>query len=129
MLGSSSKERPSRDIKVDRDGSQDDLSLGIKDLGSLTVSGCHPPTRHESPYIDTHLSHIAGAESVVDDTRLTSRESRFLQAKGEIVYHCEEATEEFSEIHKMLGLSSAALVCRVRVQVRGSPLTACMTPG
>ncbi len=48
---------------------------------------------------------------------------------GEMVCQCQEVDAEFAGVHKMLGLTGAALVCRVTVELGGKPLVACIDTG
>ena len=55
--------------------------------------------------------------------------ARKLAGDGEMVCQCQEAEAEFAGVHKMLGLTGAALVCRVTVELGGKPLVACIDTG
>jgi hypothetical protein len=83
-LGSSSRKGPSIDIEVERGELAEVSPPGSEELGGLAASGYRPPTGHETPYIDTRRSHIAGATCGVDTAKLKGRESRSSQAEGEI---------------------------------------------
>jgi hypothetical protein len=74
------------------------------------------------------LPPVEGSHGGVSDRKAELHAGKLEGYEG-MVYQCQEAEAEFARIHRMLGLTGAALVCRVTIEMGGKPLVACIDTG
>jgi hypothetical protein len=130
-LGSSSTKEPSTEVQPGRGGTAVLQPGGVEAGVSPAPGESRLSGDGRARFTSSVREPVAEGRERGNTDPPSSRGSLPIEVSetGERVYRCQKVEDEFADLHRELGLSGAALVCRVMIQIAGEWLVACIDTG